>query len=63
MKVTIHKVILTYTPRSKRSVYRTDEGLESARRFANEWAAHGHVATVRILQGRSLIEQVKPKLQ
>ena len=62
MKPPIIKVILTYTTRSRRSVWKTDAGIEDARRFAAEWAAYDHVATVTI-KGRGLLEITKPQQQ
>ena len=59
----LHKVILTYLPGERRtgskSVWKTEGGLEDARRFAAEWGAFDHVATVRIYRGRTLIETTK----
>lgn len=39
----IHTVTLTYHSARKKSRYKTDAGIEDARRFANEWAAMLHV--------------------
>ena len=36
-----HKVILNYKPRIKQSVYRTDQGIEDARRFVSDFAVEG----------------------
>jgi len=65
----IHKVILHYRapyPTNhgrplRRSVIRTDQGLEDARRRAREWAdlRFAHIARVEIFQGRQRIETIK----
>ena len=59
----IHRVILTYAkgadvPR-KRSIYKTDAGLDDALRFAREWAAYAHVARVEI-RARGYAQIMKP---
>lgn len=65
---TVLKVILTYhtAPRHfpaykqrRRSIHKTDAGIEDARSFAAEWAAKEHVATVHIYRGRTLLETIK----
>ena len=59
MKSVILKVIITYKEGSKRSVWKTDAGMEDARRFADDWAVKEHVSCVRIFRGRTLLQHVK----